>query len=140
MREARTLPPHRHATLRLVVLLTAAAFSTVRGVSYLLPRPATGTEAAALTYVEAWLPLAVWAWVWLLLAAALVAAAVLRDLAIPAMSLFVGLLTLWGGSYLASWLFLQAPRAWLSAATMCTTALFASVLTMLVERHPETRE
>ena len=135
MRDASTLTPHRHATIRVVVLVAAAAHAAIRGIAYF---PATRTDGPieSLTYVDAWLPLTAWAWIWIAGAVALLAATRIEALAIPAMSALVGMQVLWAGSYAAAWLFLDQPRSWITAGTLGAMAVFTAVLTGLIERPP----
>lgn len=133
MRDALQLAPKRHATLRVVVLVGAALAAGLRGLAY-LPAIADELAPASLTYVEAWLPLWAWAWVWLAGFVFLAAAVFLPRLAIPSMSVFVGMHMLWGISFLMSWIFLDTPRSWVTGSSILTLALFAAVLTMLIEK------
>ena len=134
MRDASQLPPKRHATLRIVVLIGAALAAGLRGLAY-LPAIAEDLAPASLTYVEAWLPMWAWAWVWIAGFGFLIAAIFIPRLAIPSMSVFVAMHLLWGISFLMSWVFLETPRSWVTGSSILTLALFAAVLTMLVEKR-----
>lgn len=132
MRDARALPPARHKRLRALVLLVTAALALMRGVSYLPAEEPLAVDQ--LSYVEAWLPLHVWGWLWVAVAGALTVATVCRRLAVPAMTGFVFLALMWGTSYLASWWLLDEPTSALTGVVTLTVAMYAAVLTTLIER------
>lgn len=133
MRDTLQLTPKRHATLRVVVLLGAGLAAGLRGLAY-LPTATHDLSPRSLTYVEAWLPLWVWGWVWIAGFVFLAAAIFVPRLAIPSMSVFVGMHMLWGVSFLMSWIFLDTPRSWVTGSSILALALFAAVLTMLIEK------
>ncbi|AOD23801.1 hypothetical protein IM25_21285 [Rhodococcus sp. p52] len=126
----RTRPQHRK--LRIAVLLTAAWCSLLRGIAYL---PSTDGNPIYLTYVDWWLPMHAWAVLWITGGIALAGAPVYPRLAVPAMSVFVGMTTLWSVSYLMSWIFLDSPSSWLTGSTLAGMAVFAAILTALIERR-----
>ncbi|WP_371053647.1 hypothetical protein [Rhodococcus gordoniae] len=97
-------------------------------------------KPAYLTYIDWWLPMHIWAVAWILGAAALVAATVWTRFAIPAMSIFVGMTSVWAASYLISWVFLDSPSSWLTGSTLAGMAVFAAILTALIERRAPSPE
>lgn len=133
MRDALQLPPKRHTQLRAVVLLSAALAAGFRGLAY-LPAATSDMSVTSLTYVEAWVPLWVWSFVWLAGFVFLTVSVFVNRLAIPAMSVFVGMHVLWGTSFIMSWLFLETPRSWVTGTSVLIMGVFAAVLTILIER------
>lgn len=132
----RTVPAHRK--LRNAVVLTTAAASIFRGIAY-LPATTDG-RAVQLTYVDWWLPVNVWALVWIAVGAWLCVSLVFDRLTIAGMSAFVGLTSIWAVSYIASWAVLESPRSWLTGTTLAALAVFAAILTSLIERRVPTLE
>ncbi|QOV97162.1 hypothetical protein [Rhodococcus pyridinivorans] len=133
MRHATQLPKTQYRRLRTIILATAAIMSGLRGLAY-IPSVNGEQRAASLTYIETWLPLSVWGWVWLSGLAFLVASILVPRLAIPSMSVFVGMHVLWGTSFVMSWLFLDTPTSWITGSSIIGIAIFAAVLTILMER------
>ena len=137
MRDAGQLTEHRHSTLRKVVLAGAAVEAGMRGLAY-VPFDDGESARGALSYVEAWWPLWAWAWVWFAVSAVIALSIVIPRIAIPSMSIFVGIHLLWGSSYIASWMFSDSPRSWVSGSSIMVIALFGAVLTMLIEKPTRT--
>lgn len=133
MREISWRSRPRHRKLRVAVLLTAAWAAILRGIAY-IPDVSYG-QPTYLTYVDWWLPMHIWAVIWIVGGITLMAATVWTHLAIPAMSVFVGITSLWAASYLISWITLDSPRSWLTGSTLATLAIFAAILTALIERR-----
>ena len=133
MREIEWRSRPRHRKLRVVVLLTAAWCALLRGAAY-IPEVTAG-RPVYLTYVDWWLPMSVWAGVWITVALALAAATICTKLAVLAMSAFVGMTSVWAASYLLSWIFLDSPSSWLTGSTLAGMAVFAAILTTLIERR-----
>lgn len=133
MREIQWRSRPRHRVLRIAVLLTAAWCALLRGIAY-IPN-ATDGQPVYLTYVDWWLPMHAWAAVWIAGGLCLAAATIFTRLAIPAMSVFVGMTTVWSASYLLSWIFLDSPSSWLTGSTLAGMAVFAAILTALIERR-----
>lgn len=133
MRELEWTSRPRHRVLRRVVLVTASLGAFFRGVSY-FPSDGEGPPQQ-LTYVDWWAPMPVWAGVWVTVAVFLATATVVPALAIPAMSGFSGLFGLWAASYLVSAMTGESPRAWLTGTSLAVLAVFAAILTSLIERR-----
>ena len=138
MRAARALSPSAFRRLRWLVLGSTALLAFMRGISFLpAAQPDTGAD---LSYIEVWLPLTAWAWVWVGAAVGLVAAIRYPVLAVPTLAVFVFLTLLWGTSYLASWWLLNQPETVMAGATHLLVAIYAAVLTTLVERPSRRKE
>lgn len=95
MRHATQLPKTQYRRLRTTVLATAAVMAGLRGLAY-IPSVYGERSAASLTFIETWLPLQVWGWVWITGLVFLLASIFVPRLAIPSMSVFVGMHVLWG--------------------------------------------
>lgn len=133
MRHATQLPKTQYRRLRTTVLITAALMAGLRGLAY-IPSVYGERSAASLTFIETWLPLTVWGWIWISGLVFLLASIFVPRLAIPSMSVFVGMHVLWGTSFVMSWLFLDSPRSWITGSSIIGIAIFGAVLTILMER------
>jgi hypothetical protein len=109
-------------------LLAFSSIDVVIGVSFMNPDAAAQTKAlpayAALLRVA---PLPVWAWLWLAVAVACLVGA-FCEMDRVAFGAAIGIKIVWASGFLAAWIFYDAQRAWLSAATWGVVAALVLVI------------
>lgn len=123
----------RHPKLRVATLTVGSAVVAARGAAY-LNAPQTGLT----TFVDALVPLHVWAIVWIAAAVAIVCGIWSRPLARASMSCGAALWTVWGISYLGATVVGDSSRGWVTGATMLGIAGFMWILALLIEVLHET--
>ena len=106
-----------HPRLRVAAISMSAAGAAIRGWAY-LDAPNTGLT----TFIDAWIPLDAWAFVWIGAGVLMFAGVWHRVIARWGLSLGVGLWGAWAISYTASWLFGGQSRAWVTAAAFALIA------------------
>lgn len=82
-----------------------------------------------------WLPPETWSWIWLSVGLLLVVSIFWKRITRVAMSLLTGLLTLWGTSSIVSWALDYSHRSWVTGSFFVVAAVWAAVLTVLLERR-----
>lgn len=117
---------------RRVILASGGVMAILRGFYYM---PWGEFSVKYLSPVEAWMPLIGWAWVWVIVGILMLLAIVFRVLSIPSLSLFVGMLTMWGVSYTWSWIFDEVSRSWVTGSFFIGMAVVFGVITTLIERR-----
>ena len=125
----------RHPRLRVATLTVGSAVVAARGAAY-INAPQTGLT----TFVDALVPLHVWAVVWVAVAAAILCGIWSRHLARVAMSFGAALWFVWGGSYMWATITGDSARGWVTGATMLGVAGLMWILARLIEvlHEPET--
>ena len=107
-----------HPKLRVTALSVYAGGVAIRGLAYLNTPPSTQFT----TFVDAVVPLQVWALVWMGAGALLLAGIWNRVVARWALSIGASLWAVWALSYTLSWIFGDQSRAWVTAGAMATIA------------------
>lgn len=108
-----------HPRLRITALSVYAGGVVIRGLAYLgAPPPSTQYT----TFVDAVVPLQVWALVWVGSGALLLAGIWNRVIARWALSIGASLWGVWALSYTLSWIVGDQSRAWVTAGAMATIA------------------
>lgn len=124
----------RHPKLRVATLVVGSAVVAARGLAY-LDQPTTG---GLTTFVDATVPLHVWALVWLGVAVAILCGIWSRPLARVSMSCGAALWTVWGLSYWWATIVGDSSRGWVTGSTMLGMAGFMWILARLIEVFHET--
>lgn len=124
-------PPRSHLA-RVLILGAGGVGAILRGVAYL--PTANPPDSAQLSPVEAWMPVTAWAGVWIAVGCLVLLSMVWRPVSITAMTGLTALLTLWGVSYIVAWAFMDVSRSWVTASVFLMAAVWAGVLTSLLER------
>lgn len=106
-----------HPKLRVAALSMSAAGAAIRGIAYL---DAPNTRYT--TFIDAWIPLHLWAFIWLTAGALMLIGVWHRLVARWGLSLGVGLWGAWAVSYTASWVFGDQSRGWVTAAAFALIA------------------
>lgn len=107
-----------HPKLRVTALSVYAGGVAIRGLAYLDAPPSTQFT----TFVDAVVPLQVWALVWMGTGALLLAGIWHRVVARWALSIGASLWAVWALSYTLSWIVGDQSRAWVTAGAMATIA------------------
>lgn len=107
-----------HPRLRILALSVYAGGVAIRGLAYLNAPPSTEYT----TFVDAVVPLHVWALVWMGTGALLLAGIWHRVIARWALSIGASLWAVWALSYTLSWILSDKSRAWVTAGAMATLA------------------
>lgn len=118
-----------HPKLRVTALSVCASGVTIRGLAYLNAPPSTQFT----TFVDAVVPLQVWAFVWIGAGALLVAGIWHRIIARWALSIGASLWAVWALSYTLSWLVGDQSRAWVTAGAMATIAGLMWIIASLAD-------
>ena len=118
----------RHPQFRVATLTVGSAVVAARGAAY-LDAPQTGLT----TFVDALVPLHVWAIVWIAAAVAILCGIWSRPLERGAMSFGAALWSVWGISYMWATVVGDSSRGWVTGATMLGVAGFMWILALLVE-------
>lgn len=119
----------RHPKLRVATLVVGSAVVASRGLAY-LNQPTTG---GLTTFVDALVPLHVWALVWLAVAVAIVCGIWSRTLARVSMSCGAALWAVWGISFMWATVTGASARGWVTGATLLGVAGFMWILARLIE-------
>lgn len=110
-----------------VASLVAGIACWLRGWSY-LPYTLGDSSPAQLAYLDGVIPLWVYAFAWMLVLPLAVSTFWVRRMWVVTLAVVAALSSLWCASFLASWLILDTPRAWVSATSFGLVAVFAGVL------------
>lgn len=81
------------------------------------------------------MPLTAWATLWITVGVALIISTWCRPVSIWAMTALTALLTLWATSYFIAWVWMDVGRSWVTASIFLMAAVWAGVLTTLLERR-----
>lgn len=92
----------------------------IRGFFYAPPVVPDGHRIPAL---EQWMPVHVWAWVWLIVGVVTIIAAVARRFLPQIIGASTALYTLWAVMYLCSWAFGDSSRGYVTALSYFTIAM-----------------
>ncbi|GAA1720530.1 hypothetical protein [Dietzia cercidiphylli] len=131
----RAFEPH-HPKLRIAALVIAAAGAVARGMAY-LDQPDTGRLTH---FVDAVVPLHVWAIVWIAAGACLVAGVWHRIVARYALSFTAMLWGVWGLSYMWATIAGDASRGWVTGSLMLTLAGTMIIIAALADTAGPPRE
>lgn len=112
-----------HPRLRVAALAISASGAALRGLAY-IDAPYTRFT----TFIDAWIPLHAWSFVWIGAGALMLAGIWHRIVARWALSLGVALWGAWAISYTASWIFGDQSRGWVTAGVFA----LASGLTWII--------
>lgn len=123
----------RHPKLRVAALTVGSTVVAARGAAY-LDAPQTGLT----TFVDALVPLHVWAIVWIAAGVAILCGIWSRPLARVAMSFGAALWSVWGISYMWATVVGDSSRGWVTGSTMLGVAGFMWILARLIEVFHET--
>ena len=123
----------RHRAARALILGAGGIGAILRGIAYL--PAADPPRTSQLSPIEAWMPLTAWAALWMAVGIALIISTWCRTVSIWAMTALTALLTLWSTSYLIAWLWMGVGRSWVTASIFLMAAIWAGVLTSLLERR-----
>lgn len=107
-----------HPRLRVAALASFGCGAIVRGIAY----TGTTTTGGLTTFVDALVPLHVWAVVWVAAGTLMLAGIWHRVIARWALSLGGTLWAVWGLSYVTATLVGDAPRGWVTGSTLLTLA------------------
>ena len=107
-----------HPKLRVAALVTFSSGATARGVAY----TGTTTTGGLTTFVDAVVPLHVWAAVWIAAGALMVAGIWHRVIARIALNLGGTLWAVWGLSYMAATIVGDSSRGWVTGSLILTLA------------------
>ena len=123
-----------HPRLRAATLVICGTGAIIRGIAYI-----SGPKTAAYTtIVDTWVPLRLWAVVWMAAGAVMVAGIWHRDIARLGLAIGVGLWGTWAISYFVSWIvsmFADAPgRGWVTGAAFAMIAGLHWIVMFLAER------
>lgn len=125
-------PLYRRRVARNVALIGAAFGAVTRGVAYL---PFGDYERTRLlSPVEGVMPVHWWGVVWIVVGVLCLASIWARRVSIAAMALFTTLLAMWASSYMWAWIDGESARGWVTGTLFALMALWAGVLTSLLER------
>lgn len=119
--------------VRRIALATLGVSSIVRGASYIGPY-SPNESPAQLAFVDQAIPLSWYAVGWITTGLFAVLAVFVRRLQSVGLSFAVFFNLLWACSFLLSWMFLDSPRAYLSAVSYLTIATLALCVGVLYER------
>lgn len=117
-----------HPKLRVAALVISAAGAGIRGCAYI---DAPNTRFT--TFIDAWIPLHAWAFVWMAAGALMLAGIWHRIVARWALSLGVALWGAWAVSYTASWIFGDQSRAWVTAGAFALIAGLMWIIASLAD-------
>lgn len=112
-----------------LVLMAVACF--LRAWSYL--EPGLTDPPNQLAFVSEYVPVTVYAFLWVLAGVALCVAVSVRRVMPWALGLFAGMHLMWSLSFFAAWAFLGSPRAWVSAISYVTLAGLAVIVARLID-------
>lgn len=121
--------PRERAALHLVF----GAGAIVRGAGYIDP-PSTGLT----TFVDGWLPLHVWAAVWILAGVSILAGIRWRGIGRWSVAFTANLWAVWTISYLWAWIVGDSTRGWFTAGALGTIAATMYIVARII--HPSTRQ
>lgn len=131
----RAFEPH-HPRLRVAALAIVSAGAIARGVAY-LNQPNTG----GLThFIDAIVPLHVWAIVWIAAGATVIAGIWHRVVARYALAFVSMLWAIWGLSYMAAAVFGDASRGWVTGALILNLAGLTIIVAALADTVGPSRE
>lgn len=108
-----------------------AAAAIMRAWSYL--EPGLTAPPNQLAFVGALIPVTAYAFVWLATGLTLILAVVWARLMPIAVAAFVGMHLLWALSFISSWMFLNSPRAWVSAISYVTLAGLGALVARMID-------
>jgi hypothetical protein len=126
-RLARRVGRRGAALLCLAVVVGLIGYSLVTAPAQVAAQPGLRVLAR--------IPLEAWGWGWVAVAGVCAVGAVRADDRV-AYGLAAGLFGLWGGGYLAAWLFYHAERGWVAATVYLAMAGFIALLAGTPERRP----
>lgn len=124
-----------HPRLRIAALVGCAYGAVNRGLAY-----AHTTSTPFTTFVDALVPLQVWAWVWIGAGVAMLVGIWNRVVARYALSLGATLWVVWGVSFYASWLVGDQSRGWVTAGSFVAIGWLMFIITALADTVGPTRE
>lgn len=131
----RAFEPH-HPKLRITALVIVAAGAIVRGVAY-FGRPTTG----GLThFIDAIVPLHVWAVVWIAAGITVLVGIWHRVIARYALAFVSMLWAIWGLSYMTATIFGDASRGWVTGALILNLAGLTIIVAALADTVGPSRE
>lgn len=119
--------------VRRIALAALGVSSVVRGASYIGPHSPEAAPAQ-LAFVDQIVPLSWYALGWIATGVLALVAVVWRPLQPLGLSCAVFFNLLWAISFTLSWLFLDVPRAYVSATSYFTIAVLALCVGVLYER------
>ena len=117
-----------HPRLRVAALVMSGAAAAIRGVAY-IDAPTSGFT----TFVDTWIPLHYWAFVWIGAGVIMVAGIWHSVVARWGLSLGVGLWGAWSISFTASWLFGDQSRGWVTASAFALVAGLTWIVAQLAD-------
>lgn len=123
----------RHKAARALILGAGGIGAILRGIAYL--PVADPPRTSQLSPIEGWMPLTAWATLWITVGVALIISTWCRPVSIWAMTALTALLTLWATSYFIAWVWMDVGRSWVTASIFLMAAVWAGVLTTLLERR-----
>lgn len=124
-----------HPRLRIAALVGCAYGAVNRGLAY-----AHTTSTPFTTFVDALVPLQVWAWVWIGAGVAMLAGIWHRVIARWALSLGGSLWVVWGLSFYVSWLVGDQSRGWVTAGAFVTIGWLMFIVAALADSVGPPRE
>lgn len=117
-----------HPKLRIAALVGCAYGAVNRGLAY-----AQTTSTPFTTFVDALVPLQVWAWVWIGAGLAMLVGIWHRVVARWALSLGGSLWVVWGLSFYASWLVGDQTRGWVTAGAFVAIGWLMFIIAALAD-------
>lgn len=127
--QALAAHPKERAALHLVF----GTGAILRGLAYIDP-PSTGLT----TFVDGWLPLHVWAAVWICGGVAIFAGIRWREIGRWAIAFTASLWALWTISFLWAWAVGDSSRGWVTAGALGTIAATMYIIARII--HPPIRQ
>lgn len=125
-----------HPRLRIATLAIVSGGAIARGVAY-VNQPSTG----GLThFIDALVPLHVWAFVWIAAGATVLAGIGQRIIARYALAFVATLWGIWGLSYMSATLFGDASRGWVTGALILNVAGLTIIVAALADTVGPPRE
>lgn len=124
-----------HPRLRIAALVGCAYGAVTRGLAY-----AQTSSTPFTTFVDALVPLQVWAWVWIGAGVAMLAGIWHRVVARWALSFGGSLWAVWGLSFYLSWIIGDQSRAWVTAGGFITIAGLMFIIAALADSVGPPRE
>lgn len=128
--------PHRRYRRALISprgwgLLIMGAVGLARAWSYL--EPGLDQAPTQLAFVDDLIPLSTYAFVWIVVGLGCLHSIVWKPALPYAVGLFVGMHALWALSFLASWVWLDSSRAWVSAISYVALAGMGAVIARMID-------
>lgn len=124
----------RHPALQRAALVTASSVTATFGVYFL----DQGDDLNIASFVSALVPLKVWAWVWIGVAAVMLAGVLSRTLSRWSLSIGASLWTVWGMSFIVEWA--TNDGGYLIGFALLGFGAFMWIVAALIEGNPEMAE